>query len=216
MKKRLIFVGPPGVGKGSEAKIFHESLKIPHISTGDMFRMHFKNNTKLGQLAKGYTDQGLLVPDSVTNDMIKERFEQTDVLQGFILDGYPRNESQAIYFDQLLKDKGWQVDVVVNFYAPDDVLIKRLSGRRTCPVCGAIYHIDNNPPQVADKCDKDGATLTQRADDKEEVVADRLAVYMKETHPLIAYYEAQNVLVHVDGNRPMTDVSADIEKILGE
>lgn len=213
---KLIFVGPPGVGKGSQAKILAKHLNIPHISTGDMFRAHFKNNTSLGQLAKSYTDKGQLVPDSVTNDMVKDRFAHDDVKEGFILDGYPRNVAQADFLDQLLKDKGWHLDWVVNITAEDDILVKRITGRRVCPVCGTIYHIESNKPLKEGICDKDGATLIQRNDDTEEIVKDRLTVYQNETFPLISYYSDKKLLVDVNGDQELNLVTKDVLKVLGE
>ncbi len=214
-KSRMIFVGPPGAGKGSQAKILSEMLAIPHISTGDMFRMHLKNQTPLGILAKSYTDQGLLVPDSVTNDMVKVRFTEKDVKNGFILDGYPRNPAQADYLAWLLKALDWSLDVVVNITSPDDVIIERITGRRTCPVCGSIYHIRNHPPKVEGLCDKDGAALVQRKDDTETTVRKRLSVYNEETYPLIAYYKATGLLIDIDGDRELKPIAEDILKILG-
>ena len=215
MKTRMIFVGPPGAGKGSQAKILSETLNLPHISTGDMFRMHFKNETPLGLLAKSYTDKGILVPDSVTNDMVKERFKDDDVKNGFILDGYPRNPSQADYLKELLSDLGWSLDVVLNVTSPDDIIIDRITGRRTCPVCGSIYHIKNQPSKVEGICDKDGATLVQRKDDTEETVVKRLKVYHEETYPLIAYYKSAGLLVDINGNRDLKPITNDILEILG-
>lgn len=215
MKTRMIFVGPPGAGKGSQAKILSETLNIPHISTGDMFRMHFKNETPLGLLAKSYTDQGILVPDSVTNDMVRDRFMQEDVKKGFILDGYPRNPLQADYLNELLSELGWSLDVVVNVTSPDEIIIDRITGRRTCPVCGSIYHIHNQPSKVEGICDKDGATLVQRKDDTKETVVKRLAVYHEETYPLIAYYKSAGLLVDINGNRDLKPITNDILEILG-
>lgn len=214
-KRRMIFVGPPGAGKGSQAKILSEMLLIPHISTGDMFRMHLKNQTPLGTLAKSYTDQGLLVPDSVTNEMVKERFNELDVKNGFILDGYPRNPAQADYLSKLLKELDWSLDVVLNITSPDDVIIERITGRRTCPVCGSIYHIKNHLPKRDGICDKDGATLVQRKDDTEQTVKKRLSVYNEETYPLIAYYKATGLLIDINGDRDLKPITKDILKILG-
>lgn len=214
MKRRMIFVGPPGAGKGSQAKILANKLNIPHISTGDMFRMHLKSQTPLGILAKSYTDQGLLVPDDVTNDMVKVRLNESDVKDGFILDGYPRNPYQAIYLDQLVKDLGWAIDVVLNVTSEDEVIIDRITGRRTCPVCGSIYHITNYPPKVEGICDKDGATLVQRKDDSRETIVKRLEVYNNETFPLIAYYKSKGLLIDVDGNRDLDPITKDILEIL--
>jgi adenylate kinase len=214
MKTQMIFVGPPGAGKGSQAKIISQKLGIPHISTGDMFRAYIKGNTPLGNKAKSYTDQGLLVPDDVTNAMVKDRLSQSDVLKGFILDGYPRTPDQAVFLDNLLKEENTQMDVVLNITSSDDVIIKRITGRRTCPVCGTIYHIENYPPKVAGVCDKDGATLTQRKDDSKETIEKRLSVYYEETFPLIKYYQDQGLLVDVDGNRALDVITKDVLEIL--
>jgi len=214
MKTRMIFVGPPGAGKGSQAKLISEALNIPHISTGDMFRTHIKGETTLGLEAKKYTDQGLLVPDDVTNQMVEERLSKNDVQRGFIFDGYPRTPEQATFLDTLLMKSQLEIDVVLNISSSDDVIIKRITGRRTCPVCGAIYHIDNYPPKVAGICDNDGATLIQRKDDQKETISRRLSVYKEETFPLIKYYANKNLLVDVDGNRKLDAITKDILEIL--
>ena len=214
MKTRMIFVGPPGAGKGSQAKLISEALNIPHISTGDMFRTHIKGSTPLGLEAKKYIDQGLLVPDDVTNDMVKDRLCKKDVEKGFIFDGYPRTPDQANFLDKLLNDTNQKVDVVLNISSSDEVIIKRITGRRTCPVCGAIYHIDNIPPKVEGICDIDGATLVQRKDDQKETIIRRLNVYKEETFPLIKYYANKNLLVDVDGNRPLEVIKKDVLEIL--
>ncbi len=214
MKTRMIFVGPPGAGKGSQAKLISEALNIPHISTGDMFRTHIKGETTLGMEAKKYTDQGLLVPDDVTNQMVEERLSKNDVQKGFIFDGYPRTPEQATFLDTLLMKSQLEIDVVLNISSSDEVIIKRITGRRTCPVCGAIYHIDNYPPKVAGICDNDGATLIQRKDDQKETISRRLSVYKEETFPLIKYYANKNLLVDVDGNRKLEAITKDILEIL--
>ncbi|WP_162146971.1 adenylate kinase [Acholeplasma granularum] len=214
MKTRMIFLGPPGAGKGSQAKILANKLNIPHISTGDMFRYHIKNNTKLGIEAKKYTDQGQLVPDEVTNGMVKERFNESDVKDGFILDGYPRTPEQALYLESMLNELKMPIDIVLNITSEDEVIIRRITGRRTCPVCGSIYHIDNFPPKVPNICDKDGATLVQRKDDSKETIMKRLEVYNKETYPLIAYYTQTGLLVDVDGNRDLEVITNDVLEIL--
>jgi len=213
---RVILVGPPGVGKGSQATVLAKKLNIPHISTGDMFRSHFKNNTTLGQQARKYTDAGLLVPDQVTNDMVADRFNESDCLSGFILDGYPRNIFQANFLDQLLKDKGWHIDSVININADEKVLVRRITGRRLCPQCGTIYHIDTNPPKVENICDKDYHALIQRADDTKEIVKDRLEVYHTETAPLIDYYQQQDLVTNVNGDRQIEKVTNEILGILGK
>jgi adenylate kinase len=214
MKTRMIFVGPPGAGKGSQAKLISEALHIPHISTGDMFRSHTKSQSALGLEAKKYTDQGLLVPDDITNQMVKERLSKPDVDNGFIFDGYPRTPDQAIFLDELLKHSNLKLDVVLNISSSDELIIHRITGRRTCPVCGAIYHVDNYPPKVAGICDLDGATLVQRKDDQKETIIRRLNVYKEETFPLIKYYANKNLLVDVDGSRQLDVITKDILEIL--
>ncbi|OED59197.1 adenylate kinase [Acholeplasma laidlawii] len=214
MKTRMIFVGPPGAGKGSQAKIISQTLNIPHISTGDMFRTHIKGSTPLGLEAKKYTDQGLLVPDDVTNQMVKDRLSQKDVEKGFIFDGYPRTPDQAIFLDNLLMVTNQKLDVVLNISSSDEVIVKRITGRRTCPVCGAIYHVDNFPPKVAGICDNDGATLVQRKDDQKETIIRRLSVYKEETFPLIKYYANKNLLMDVDGNQPLEVITKHVLEIL--
>ncbi|ABX80734.1 adenylate kinase [Acholeplasma laidlawii] len=214
MKTRMIFVGPPGAGKGSQAKIISQTLNIPHISTGDMFRTHIKGSTPLGLEAKKYTDQGLLVPDDVTNQMVKDRLSQKDVEKGFIFDGYPRTPDQAIFLDNLLMVTNQKLDVVLNISSSDEVIVKRITGRRTCPVCGAIYHVDNYPPKVAGICDNDGATLVQRKDDQKETIIRRLSVYKEETFPLIKYYAHKNLLMDVDGNQPLEVITKHVLEIL--
>ena len=214
MKTRMIFVGPPGAGKGSQAKIISQTLNIPHISTGDMFRTHIKGSTPLGLEAKKYTDQGLLVPDDVTNQMVKDRLSQKDVEKGFIFDGYPRTPDQAIFLDNLLMVTNQKLDVVLNISSSDEVIVKRITGRRTCPVCGAIYHVDNFPPKVAGICDNDGATLVQRKDDQKETIMRRLSVYKEETFPLIKYYANKNLLMDVDGNQSLEVITKHVLEIL--
>lgn len=214
MKTRMIFVGPPGAGKGSQAKIISQTLNIPHISTGDMFRTHIKGSTPLGLEAKKYTDQGLLVPDDVTNQMVKDRLSQKDVEKGFIFDGYPRTPDQAIFLDNLLMVTNQKLDVVLNISSSDEVIVKRITGRRSCPVCGAIYHVDNYPPKVAGICDNDGATLVQRKDDQKETIMRRLSVYKEETFPLIKYYAHKNLLMDVDGNQPLEVITKHVLEIL--
>lgn len=214
MKTRMIFVGPPGAGKGSQAKIISQTLNIPHISTGDMFRTHIKGSTPLGLEAKKYTDQGLLVPDDITNQMVKDRLSQKDVEKGFIFDGYPRTPDQAIFLDNLLMVTNQKLDVVLNISSSDEVIVKRITGRRSCPVCGAIYHVDNYPPKVAGICDNDGATLVQRKDDQKETIMRRLSVYKEETFPLIKYYAHKNLLMDVDGNQPLEVITKHVLEIL--
>ncbi|MFA5692704.1 MAG: adenylate kinase [Acholeplasmataceae bacterium] len=214
MKRNMIFIGPPGAGKGSQAKELAKLFNIPHISTGDMFRMHLKNETELGLMAKEYTDLGLLVPDSVTNKIIKDRFLKDDIKKGFILDGYPRNLIQAEHLDNLLKELNLKLDIVININASDKEIIERITGRRICPVCGSIYHIKNNPPKVPGICDKDGAKLIQRKDDMKDTVIKRLTVYKQETEPLIEYYQNKNLLENIDGNGEISNITKEILKIV--
>ncbi len=215
MKKNMIFIGPPGAGKGSQAKALAIKYDIPHISTGDMFRMHLKNETELGLMAKEYTDLGLLVPDTVTNKIVRDRFFKDDIKKkGFILDGYPRNTIQAEYLSELLKELNIKLEVVININASDKEIIERITGRRICPTCGAIYHIKNNPPKVPGICDKDGTKLLQRKDDMKETVIRRLAVYKQETEPLIDYYQKLGLLHDVDGNGIIDDITKEIENII--
>lgn len=212
---RVILVGPPGVGKGSQAKILSKRLHVPHISTGDMFRSHFKNNTPLGQQARKFLEQGLLVPDQITNDMVAERFAAADCQEGFILDGYPRNVFQANFLDKLLKEKAWVITAVVKIDAAEEILIRRITGRRLCPHCGTIYHLDTSPPKVEGICDKDGFELIQRTDDTLAIVKDRLEVYENETFPLIEYYTNQNLIKEIDGEKAMKVVTEIILESLG-
>jgi len=214
MKRNMIFIGPPGAGKGSQAKTLAKEFDIPHISTGDMFRMHLKNETKLGLMAKEYTDLGLLVPDTVTNQIVRDRFLEEDIKKGFILDGYPRNLFQAEYLTNLLKELNLNLDIVININASDNEIIERITGRRICPVCGSIYHIKNNPPKNPGICDNDGAKLIQRKDDMKETVIKRLAVYKQETEPLIEYYKNKGLLINVDGNGQIDDISKEIISIV--
>jgi adenylate kinase len=213
---RLILVGPPGVGKGSQAKILAKELNIPHISTGDMFRSHFQNNTKLGRLAKEYMSLGQLVPDQVTNEMVEERLNEADVTKGFILDGYPRNIDQADFLKSLLDKKSWQLNRVINIDADAAVIVRRLSGRRSCPTCGRVYHIDSQPPKVEGLCDDDQTVLIQRNDDQAAIIKDRLTIYHNETYPLIAYYRDEDLVTNIDGDQPLSQVTQEILTVIGK
>jgi len=209
----IIILGAPGVGKGTYTDFLIEDLQIPHISTGQMFRDNFKLGTPLGITAKGYTDKGQLVPDELTIEMLKARLEQPDTKMGYILDGFPRTIPQAEAFAKIAK-----VDVVLNFTAPEAVILDRLSGRRTCRKCGAIYHIRNIPPKQAGICDKCGGELYQRDDEKEGVVKARLLEYEKKTAPLVGYYKRLGLLHEVDSGSPISEkdrVIGSIKKILG-
>ena len=213
---KIILMGPPGVGKGSQAVLLAKKLNIPHISTGDMFRKHFKENTPLGILAKSYVNKGQLVPDSVTNDMVKERLNEEDCKNGFLLDGYPRNVDQCKFLDKILQEKQIKITAAIDIAANDEILIKRITGRRVCPKCGAVYHVDHNKPKKDDLCDLDDQTLIQRQDDQKETVENRLRVYTQETFPIINYYEKQGLVSKINGDQPIDTVTKQILKILGE
>jgi adenylate kinase len=191
---KLILVGPPGAGKGTQAAKLASHYSIPHISTGDIFRANIKGETELGKLAKSYTDAGNLVPDSVTNDMVADRLLQDDVKNGFLLDGYPRNTGQAEFLANNLAASNNKLDAVLEFQLADEEIIKRLSGRRLCKACQAPFHVDFEKPKVDGVCDKCGGELYQREDDKAEVIAHRLSVYNEQTAPIISYYQAQGLL----------------------
>ena len=191
---RLLIMGRPGAGKGTQAVNIREFYEIPHISTGDMFREAIKEGTKLGLLAKSYMDQGGLVPDEVTIGIVKERLLKDDAKKGFLLDGFPRTILQAEALDSFLNEQGIKLDAVLNVDVPAEKLIRRMVGRRVCKTCGATYHVEFNPPKKDGICDNCGATLIQRADDTEATAKNRLEVYDRNTAPLLEYYEKQNIL----------------------
>ena len=203
---RLILLGPPGVGKGTQASNIVEKYDIPHISTGDMFRTNIKSNTPLGIEAKGYMDKGLLVPDELVISMVKDRLLEEDCKDGFLLDGFPRTIDQGVALDKELHEMNIKLDKVVNIQADKDVLIKRITGRRVCKSCGATYHVTNLPPKVEGICDIDGGELYQREDDKIETVATRIEVYFKQTEPLIDYYRQKDLILDVDGTRGIKEI----------
>lgn len=209
----IVLLGAPGAGKGSEAELLVKEYGIPHISTGDIFREHFKDETPIGKLAKSYIDKGQLVPDKLTNDIVRDRLAQRDVANGFILDGYPRNLNQAQALDILLKRMGWKVTAVINIAPPEDILVKRISGRRVCSNCGAVYHIDNKKTRHEGICDICGNPVIQRADDTEETVLKRLEVYNNDTKSLIQYYRNQGVLSDVSGLE-ISQTHAEVKAIL--
>ncbi len=191
---RLILVGPPGAGKGTQALHLASHFGIPHISTGDIFRLNIKGETELGKLAKSYMDAGNLVPDSVTNEMVADRLTHDDAKSGFLLDGYPRNVGQADFLKEALLKAGTTLDAVLEFALANEEIIKRLSGRRTCRGCGGVSHVVFNAPKTAGVCDKCQGELYQREDDKEEVIAHRLDVYSEQTAPIIDYYRKTGLL----------------------
>ncbi len=211
----IIMLGPPGAGKGTQAKMLVERLGIPQISTGDMLRAAVKEGTELGKKAKEYMDAGKLVPDEVVIGIVKERLAQPDCEKGFILDGFPRTIPQAEALDRVLEELGKGIDYVINIAVPNEELITRLTGRRTCRQCGAMYHVVFNPPKVEGKCDKCGGELYQRDDDKEETIRQRLEVYQAQTAPLIEYYEKKGVLYNIDGTGSIEEIFQSILKVLG-
>ena len=213
---KIIMLGAPGAGKGTQAKKIAAQYSIPHISTGDIFRANIKNNTELGQKAKTYMDKGELVPDSLVVDLIMDRFKEADCANGYVLDGFPRTIPQAEALDNALKANGEKVDFAINVEVPDENIINRMSGRRACVGCGATYHIKYNPTKVEGVCDACGENLILRDDDKPETVKNRLSVYHEQTQPLIDYYNKAGVLAEVDGTKDMEDVFKDIVNILGK
>ena len=213
---KIIMLGAPGAGKGTQAKQIAAKYDIPHISTGDIFRANIKNGTELGKKAKTYMDQGALVPDELTCDLVMDRIQQDDCKNGFILDGFPRTIPQAEALDAALKKIGQTMDYAIDVDVPDENIVNRMGGRRACLNCGATYHIVFNPTKVEGKCDACGSDTVLRDDDKPETVQKRLSVYHEQTQPLIDYYKAQGILKSVDGTQPMDDVFSAIVGILGE
>jgi adenylate kinase len=213
---KIIMLGAPGAGKGTQAKMIAAKYGVPHISTGDIFRANIKNGTELGAKAKEYMDKGLLVPDELVVDLVIDRFKEDDCAKGYILDGFPRTIPQAEALDAALTAIGDSVDYAINVEVPDSNIIERMSGRRACVGCGATYHVVYNPTKVEGKCDTCGAELILRDDDKPETVKNRLKVYHDQTQPLIDYYKGKNILKEVDGTVDMNDVFAAITEILGE
>ena len=210
----IVLMGLPGAGKGTQADKIIEKYDIPHISTGDMFRAAMKNGTELGLEAKSYIDKGALVPDEVTIGIVRERLAEPDCENGFLLDGFPRTIEQAEALDNILSDLGRKVEHVVNIKVEEDELVKRLTGRRICKVCGSSYHLVFNPPKVEGVCDKDGGELYQRADDNLETVSNRLEVNIKQSQPLLDFYNNKNVLTDIDGQKDINDVFADVDALL--
>ncbi|MDO5689669.1 MAG: adenylate kinase [Tissierellia bacterium] len=211
---RLILLGPPGAGKGTQAVTLIENLQIPHISTGDIFRANIKNETELGKEVKSYLNEGKLVPDELTIRIVWDRLDQEDCKDGFLLDGFPRTIPQAEALGIGLKERGLELDRVINIDVPKEVLVKRLAGRRVCKGCGATYHTDYKPTKVEAVCDLCGGEVIQRDDDKEATVLNRIEVYESQTKPLIDYYEEQNLTLNVDGTEPVEQLSAQILQAL--
>lgn len=212
---KIIMLGAPGAGKGTQAKMIAEKYGVPHVSTGDIFRANIKNGTELGMEAKKYMDQGLLVPDELTVRILLDRVAQKDCENGYVLDGFPRTIPQAEVLDGALTELGDRIDYAIDVNVPDENIVRRMSGRRACLTCGATYHIEHIPPRQEGICDKCGSELVLRDDDKPETVKNRLAVYHEQTQPLIDFYEKKGVLRTVDGTLPMEEVFAAITGILG-
>ncbi|GAB4269657.1 adenylate kinase [Thermincola ferriacetica] len=207
---KLMIMGPPGAGKGTQAEVLVKELNITHISTGDMFRAAIKEGTEMGKKAKEYMDKGQLVPDEVVVGMVKDRLSQPDCEKGFLLDGFPRTIAQAEALSKTLDEMGIKLDGVINIEVPREKLLARLTGRRVCKSCGASYHVLFNPPEKEGVCNNCGGELYQRSDDNEETVNNRLDVYEEQTQPLIDYYKEKGLLININGDQPIDKVLADI------
>lgn len=213
---KIIILGAPGAGKGTQADLIVEKYNIPHISTGDIFRSNIKSGTELGKKAKQYMDKGLLVPDDLVCDLVIDELQKENCKNGYILDGFPRTIPQAEALDEGLKKLNNKIDVAINIDVPDDEIIERMSGRRACLACGSTYNVDYRPPKKEGICDKCGEKLVLRDDDKPETVKKRLAVYHDQTEPLVSYYKKEKILHNIDGTIGMPNVFKEICRILGE
>jgi adenylate kinase len=211
----LILLGPPGAGKGTQAKLLASDLGVPHISTGDMFRDHKARGTPLGKKVQAIMDAGGLVTDDITNELVKDRLGQPDVAKGFILDGYPRTAAQAQYLDLLLHSMGRKITRCISYEVGEDILVERLSGRRSCPKCGTVYHVTQSPPKRDGYCDKDDTGLIQRVDDKPETIRSRLQVDQAKTEPVRQFYRERNQLTAIDGVGSPDGILAVTKKALG-
>ncbi|BCS80855.1 adenylate kinase [Anaerocellum diazotrophicum] len=212
---RLILLGAPGAGKGTQAEFLSKRFSIPHISTGDILRENVKNETDLGKKAKEYMDKGLLVPDEIVIEIVKDRLSKEDCKNGFLLDGFPRTIAQAEALDKVLEEIGQKIDKVLSIEVPDEKILERMSGRRICKNCGASFHVIYRPPQKEGVCDVCGGELYQREDDKEETVKKRLEVYHAQTQPVIDYYKAKGLLVVAYGQEEIADTTKEVLKALG-
>ena len=212
---RIILLGPPGSGKGTQASALEARESIPHIASGDLLRANVRDHTELGRRAKPYMDRGELVPDDLILDMMAERLSEPDARQGYVLDGFPRTVAQAEALAERLEQLGAQLDAVVHLNVPEAEILRRLSGRRTCPSCNAIYHVDTMPPRRAGVCDKCGAALIQRDDERPEVVRNRLEVYAEQTQPLLDYYRQRGLLREIDGMIGVENILREIGAIVG-
>ena len=212
----IVLLGPPGAGKGTQAELIVDKYGIPQISTGDIFRANIKNGTELGKKAKEYMDRGDLVPDELVVDLVKDRIEQDDCADGFMLDGFPRTVFQAEELDKIMEARGLKINAVLNIDVKPEKLVKRIAGRRVCRSCGATYNVDYKAPEKEGVCDKCGGEVYQRADDTEETVQNRIKVYFSQTAPLIDYYEKSDVIVNINGDQAESAVFAEIAGALGE
>ncbi|MCJ1655820.1 adenylate kinase [Staphylococcus sp. NRL 16/872] len=212
----IILMGLPGAGKGTQASEIVKKFPIPHISTGDMFRKAIKDETDLGKEAKSYMDRGELVPDEVTVGIVKERISEDDAKKGFLLDGFPRTIDQAEALNNIMSELGRNIDAVINIEVPEEELMNRLTGRRICEKCGTTYHLVFNPPKVDGVCDIDGGKLYQREDDNPETVSNRLSVNVKQSKPILEYYEEKGVLNNIDGAKDIDEVTEDVIDILDQ
>lgn len=212
----LVLLGPPGAGKGSQAELITREFGIPHISTGDIFRVAVKQESALGIKAKQYMEQGLLVPDELTNAMVADRLYAEDTKGSFLLDGFPRTLDQAVFFDDYLDKTGRSLSLIFDIEASDDIIVERLSGRRVCCSCGAIYHLQNKPPKSTGCCDTCSEPLIQRSDDQPETILERIKVYRKQTEPLKNFYARKGILRELDGGKPVAEVYACLRQFLVE
>lgn len=206
----IVLMGAPGAGKGTQAKLLEKQLGLPQVATGDLFREHLKNETELGKLARQFIDAGELVPDDVTIGMVQDRLTQPDTANGVVFDGFPRTVAQAKSLERLLSQKGHRVSIVVFVEVDEDVLLQRLAGRWTCPICGRVYHTLFNPPKEPGLCDLDGGKLYQRDDDTEETQRHRIEVYFEQTEPVVDYYRAKGLLVDINGENSIEEVNQDL------
>ena len=213
---KIIMLGAPGAGKGSQASRIAKEYQLPHISTGDIFRANLKEETELGKRAKSFMDKGELVPDDITIAMLLDRIHKEDCKNGYILDGFPRTIPQAEALKEALAKKDEKIDLALDVEASDELIIKRMAGRRTCPACGAIYHIVTLPPKTEGICDRCGADLIQRKDDNEETVKNRLKIYHEVTEPLISYYKKEGILEEIDGAEELDKVFEKVKRIIHE
>ncbi len=211
---KIILLGTPGGGKGTQAKLICDYFNIPHISTGDIFRGKIKEGTTEGKEISEYTEKGLLVPDRLTIALVKERLKQDDCIKGFLLDGFPRDEKQAEALDGMMNQTNEQINYVFLIDVPKEIIVDRILGRRVCPKCGESYHIKYHPPQIPGKCDVCGTDLVHRADDQEEIILERLAIYKQTTEPILTFYEKKGILHKINGDGGIQDIFDQIKKVL--